>query len=100
MNEYRKKYYLEHKERFKEYYLKNRDALLERSKEWNKKNRDWKEYYKKNKDTIIARSKKWNDSHSKLEGKKKRIELSLKQNEEKAKKFKEFLTENVEPMLE
>jgi len=37
MNEYRKKYYLEHKERFKEYYLKNRDALLERSKEWNKK---------------------------------------------------------------
>lgn len=91
MKEYRKEYYIKNKERFKEYYLKNREVLLARSNEWNKKNRDWKEYYKKNKEVIIARAKKWNNCHSKLKGKKKRLELSLKQNEEKVKKFKESL---------
>jgi len=89
--QYRKEYYIKNKERFREYYLKNKEVLLARSNEWNKKNRDWKEYYKKNREAIIARAKKWNSTHSKLEGKKKRLNQMLKENEEKVKKFKELL---------
>lgn len=92
IKEYRKQYYLKNIQHFKEYYLKNRDVFLARSNEWNKNNRDYKEYYKQNKETILARIKKWNDSHSKLKGKKKRLELMLKKNEEKAQQFREQLT--------
>lgn len=58
------------KEYHKQYYLKHREALLAYSKEWNKLNRK---------------------PISNLKIKKQRLNLILKRNQEKAKKFKEYL---------
>lgn len=60
------------KEYHKNYYLKNREALIAKSKEWNKLNRKYKPI-------------------SNLKIKKQRLSLILKKNEERVKQFKEQL---------